>query len=182
MRCLGAKLLRFVIDDRDYHPTPEQVTALWPEIVPLLGEMTLGIENHDRFPARTLRQMVEAAGSDHVGVCLDTANSLGAGEGLEQIATTLAPVTVNLHVKDFHIERLPHLMGFTVAGRPAGHGMIDLPWLLKQLQPFAQCQTAILELWTPPEPVLADTIAKESLWAAQSLDYLKPFLNSTPRP
>jgi sugar phosphate isomerase/epimerase len=181
-RRLGARLLRFVIDDRDYHPTPEQVIALWPEIVPLLSDVALGIENHDRFPARVLRGMVEAAGTDRVGVCLDTANSLGAGEGLEQVATTLAPVTVNLHVKDFHIERLSHLMGFTVAGRPAGQGMVDLPWLLKQLEPFDRCQTVILELWTPPEPALTDTIAKESLWAAQSLAYLKPFFNPTPRP
>lgn len=181
-RRLGAKLLRFVIDDRDYHPRPSEVSALWPEIVPLLGEVTLGIENHDRFPVWTLRRIVEAAGVANVGVCLDTANSLGAGEGLAQVVATLAPVTVNLHIKDFHVERLSHLMGFTVTGRPAGQGMVELEWLLQELEPFNRCQSAILELWTPPEPALADTIAKESLWAAQSLHYLRPFFNPMPRP
>src|SRR5688572_21746213 len=119
-RRLGAKLIRFVIDDADYHPKPDAVMAVLRDVVPMLGGLTLGIENHDRFPAATLRSMIEAAGSERIGVCLDTANSLGAGEGLETVVTALAPVTVNLHIKDFHIARVPHLMGFTVEGRPAG--------------------------------------------------------------
>ncbi|MEO7317998.1 MAG: sugar phosphate isomerase/epimerase, partial [Chthoniobacteraceae bacterium] len=82
-----------------------------------------------------------------------------------------------LHIKDFHIERVPHLMGFTVSGRPAGGGFIDLPTLLAQLAPFSRCHTAILELWTPPEPRLDDTIAKEASWAAQSMDFLRPFFS-----
>jgi len=174
-RKLGARLVRFVIDDADYHPKADAVTEVLRDVVPLLEGLTLGIENHDRFPAATLRSMLEAAGSERIGVCLDTANSLGAGEGLETVVAALAPITVNLHIKDFHIARVPHLMGFTVEGRPAGQGMLDVPALLKQLAPTGRCETAVLELWTPPEPLLEDTIAKESAWAGQSLDFLKPF-------
>ena len=107
--------------------------------------MTLGIENHDRFPAATLRDMIEAAGTERIGVCLDTANSLGAGEGLEAVVSVLAPLVVNLHVKDFHIARLEHLMGFTVTGRPAGAGMLNVPWLLARLEAAPRCRTAVLE-------------------------------------
>ena len=173
-RRVGASLIRFVIDDAGFHPSPENVTAMLRECAPLLDGLTLGIENHDRFPAATLRAMIEAADCENIGVCLDTANSLGAGEGLETVAAALAPLTVNLHIKDFHIERVPHLMGFTVTGRPAGRGLLDVPALLAQLAPFHRCQTAVLELWTPPEPELADTIAKEAAWAAQSLEFLRP--------
>ncbi|HWN95822.1 MAG TPA: TIM barrel protein [Methylomirabilota bacterium] len=176
-RRLGAKLIRFVIDDTEYHPTAEAVTLMLRECAPLLEELTLGIENHDRFRAATLRRMIESAGNDRIGVCLDTANSLGAGEGIEAVAAVLAPLTVNLHIKDFHIERVPHLMGFTVAGRPAGKGFLNVPDLLKQLAPFARCQTAVLELWTPPERQLEETTTKEAAWAVQSLDYLKPFFH-----
>src|SRR5262245_60980645 len=102
-RRLGAKLIRFVIDDADYHPSPEEVIAVLREGAPELKEITLGIENHDRFPAATLRSMIEAVGSDRLGVCLDTANSLGAGEGLETVLAMLGPLVVNLHIKDFHI-------------------------------------------------------------------------------
>lgn len=174
-RRLGAKLIRFVIDDADYHPTPEAVSIVLRQCRPLLAGLTLGIENHDRFPAATLCAMIESAGSNRIGVCLDTANSLGAGEGLDTVLRELAPLTVNLHIKDFAIARVPHLMGFTVEGRPTGQGFLDVPRLLKQLSTFSRCETAVLELWTPPEPKLEDTIAKEEAWAGQSLEFLKPF-------
>ncbi len=174
-RRLGATLIRFVIDDTGHHPSPTEVTAILRDSAPLLAGLTLGIENHDRLPAATLRAMIEAAGDERIGVCFDTANSLGAGEGLAAVAAVLAPITVNLHIKDFQIERLPHLMGFTVTGRPAGRGMLNVPALLQQLAPFARCETAALELWPPPESQLGDTIAKEARWAAESLDFLRPF-------
>jgi sugar phosphate isomerase/epimerase len=181
-RRLDAKLIRFVIDDADYHPPPAEVTAVLRQSVAWLEGLTLGLENHDRFPAATLRSMIEAAGSDRIGVCLDTANSLGAGEGLDTVVQELGPLTVNLHIKDFHILRVPHLMGFIVEGRPAGCGFLDVPHLLERLVAFGRCRTAVLELWTPPEPVLADTITKEAGWAAQSLEYLKPFFAGTAAP
>jgi hypothetical protein len=83
-------------------------------------------------------------------------------------------LVLNLHIKDFHIARVPHQMGFTVTGRPAGSGFLDLPRLLQQLE-GSPCRTAVLELWTPPGPHVAETIATEASWAAQSLQYLKPF-------
>ena len=173
-RRLNARLIRFVIDDGNYRPTPDVVSAILREVSPLLAGLTLGIENHDRFSATALREVIESAGSQHIGVCLDTANSLGAGEGIEAVAGVLGPLTVNLHIKDFWIERVPYLMGFKVTGRPAGHGMLNLPALLEQLAPFKRCCTAVLELWTPPEAQIEQTITKETAWAEQSLDYLKP--------
>jgi hypothetical protein len=35
---------------------------------------------------------------------------------------------------------------------------------------------AILELWTPPEPEIAATIAKEENWARQSIAYLRTLI------
>ena len=174
-RQVGAKLIRFVVDDADYHPSPAAVVAVLAQCIPLLDGLTLGIENHDRFPASTLREMIESANNDRIGVCLDTANSLGAGEGIEAVAEVLAPLTVNLHIKDFHIQRVPHLMGFSVEGRPAGSGMLNLPALLRQLALFKRCETAVLELWTPPEQQLEKTIAKEAAWAVQSLEFLRQY-------
>lgn len=174
-RKLEASLIRFVIDDADYHPKPKAITATLRELAPMLDGLILGIENHDRFPASVLRKIIEDAGDERIGVCLDTANSLGAGEGVEAVASILAPLTVNLHIKDFSIERVASQMGFHVSGRPAGAGMLNIPALLETLAPFNRCDTAILELWTPPEEDLAATITKEDRWAAQSLEYLKPF-------
>jgi sugar phosphate isomerase/epimerase len=173
-RQLGARLIRFVIDDAGYQPPPETITSILRDAGPLLDGLQLGLENHDRFPAAGLRRLVESTGDPRIGVCLDTANSLGAGEGLGEVAATLAPVTLNLHVKDFQIERVSSLMGFTVRGCAAGSGLLDLPGLLAQLAPFGKCQTAVLELWTPYQASVESTINLEADWARESIAYLKP--------
>src|SRR5690554_4208386 len=119
---LEAKFLRFVVDGPGYKPEPDTVVNILKNFVPMLEkkDIILGLENHDRIKARQFAEIVDKVGSGKVGICLDTANSLGAGEGLEQIVDILAPHTVNLHIKDFCIKRLPHLMGFQIDGRPAG--------------------------------------------------------------
>src|SRR5688572_23624280 len=63
-RRLDAKLIRFVIDDADYHPSPAAVTEILRESATVLDGLTLGIENHDRFPAAILRRMIEATGDN----------------------------------------------------------------------------------------------------------------------
>ena len=107
--------------------------------------VVLAIENHDRFKARTLAGMLERLGSEHVGICLDTVNSFGALEGPEVVVDVLGPWTVNLHVKDFAIFRAGHLMGFTVEGRPAGQGRLDVPWLLQKLHELGRDPNAIID-------------------------------------
>lgn len=182
-RRIGATLLRFVIDAKDYAPHAEAVVRLVRHAVPALESagVVLGIENHDRFPSATLRRMIDAVGSRHVGVCLDTANSLGAGEGINEVIGHLAPVCVNLHVKDFAIERLPHLMGFTVSGRSLGQGMLPLAAVLAAVARHGRCGTAVVELWTPPEKEIAATLAKEARWAEESVAVLRAVLDGPPR-
>jgi 3-oxoisoapionate decarboxylase len=177
-RKVGARLVRFLIDDENFQPTPgEVIKTLW-ECSGLLDGLVLGIENHDRFSAQTLARIVEEAADERIGICLDTANSLGAGEGIEHVAKTLAGLTVNLHIKDFWIERLPHKMGFTVTGRAAGEGMLRAPWLVDLLRKSGRCETATLELWTPQENDIEATVAKELVWAERSVRYLKSILTS----
>lgn len=173
---LRASLLRFVIDGPHYEPSPAEVVRLLRAFAPRLeqAQLPLGIENHDRFPARELRRMIETVGSEWIGICLDTANSLGAGEGLDHVLAQLGPHTLNLHIKDFSIARLPHAMGFLIEGRPAGGGMLDVAKLRDTLRRQSRCRSAVLEVWTPPEAKLADTLAKERRWADQSLAFLKP--------
>jgi len=175
-RQLEAPLLRAVIDNGNYEPNSEEVVALIQDLDGELedGGVTLGIENHDRFKACTLAEMIRAANSDRVGVCLDTANSLGTSEGLEEVVTTLAPHTVNLHVKDYRVTRLAPLgLGFTVEGTPAGQGAVDWGWVLDQLSPEV---TLSLELWPPAQATLAETVALEQAWLEPSMAYLQELL------
>jgi sugar phosphate isomerase/epimerase len=115
-------------------------------------------------------------GSDHLGICLDVANSFGALEGPEVVVDTLAPLAVNLHIKDFDVFRAHHMMGFLIEGRQVGQGRLDIPWLLNRLRAAKVDPNAILEQWTPPEETLAQTIAKEDRWATNSVRYLRQFI------
>jgi sugar phosphate isomerase/epimerase len=170
---LDSSILRFVIDGPDFTPSVKEVTAIVRSAVPELEKrgIRLAIENHDRLKAREFLEIVQGSGSEQVGICLDSVNSMGAGEGIETITSILAPHTFNLHIKEFIVERHPHRMGFTIEGRPVGQGQLPVGWMLEQLGP--RCRSAILESWTPPEETLERTIAKEARWALESIQYLK---------
>ena len=178
----GSHVLRFVIDGPGYEPTFDEITTVIREALPRLREagVRLAIENHDRLAAAEFREIVKGTDEDQVGICLDSVNSLGAGEAVREVTEVLAPYALNLHVKDFAVRRVSHMMGFVVEGTPAGHGMLDVPWLLEKVRQHGRCQSAILELWTPPESTPAKTIAKEVRWAEESLRYLKPLFAPPP--
>ncbi len=170
-----APLLRFIIDGDQYEPDIHTVRTLLKDFLPELKKrnLTLGIENHDRLKAKELAHLMESIDSPSVGICLDCVNSMGAGEGLEYVATLLAPFTVNLHIKDFNAERLPHKMGFTITGAPVGKGLCDISLIMEKLQPYNRCHSAVLEQWVPPAELLSTTIEKEQTWAAEGIQYLK---------
>jgi sugar phosphate isomerase/epimerase len=174
-RRFGSPILRLVIDTPDHHPGVEEIVSTLRRIMPEFEaqQVCLAIENHDRFRAQTLADIVQRIDSQQVGVCLDTVNSFGALEGPEAVLDVLGPLVVNLHVKDFAVQRASHMMGFTIEGRPSGQGRLDVPWLLARLRRLGRDPNAILELWTPPADRLADTIAREAAWAVDSIHYLR---------
>lgn len=181
-RELNAGLLRFVADQDGYEPSAADLIALLRNAVPALHHagITLALENHDRFPAATLRGIIDAVASPRVGICLDTANSFGAGEGLEQAAATLAPVTVNLHVKDVAITRLPHQRGFVIEGRPLGRGQLPIRRALDLVRAGGRCGSALLEAWVPPTGDMAETVRRELAWAEESILTLNSWASQGP--
>ena len=177
-KIFASPILRIVIDAPGYAPSLEEAAGILKKAIPYLKEnkIKLAIENHDRFKAAEFVYLVENTDPAWVGICLDSVNSMGAGEGIEEVVKTLAPYTINLHIKDFSIRRVSHKMGFVIEGTPAGKGMLDVPSLVQKVQEKANCQSAILELWTAPEDTIDKTILKESLWAKESIDYLKTII------
>lgn len=169
--------VRVVVDRDGCEPTPDEVIArlrVWQKVLP--GKTRIALENHDRFPARTLVEIIEAAGPDRVGITLDTVNSFGALEGPQQVVEVLAPYVLSLHVKDFTIRRVPSQMGFTIEGCPAGEGRLDIPWLLDCVRAAGRDPNAIIELWTPAADTLEETIAREDEWAERSVKYMRTLL------
>jgi 3-oxoisoapionate decarboxylase len=173
-------IVRMVIDGHDYFPDLDAILSVIRNSRQELESkgIILAIENHDRLHAGTFRDIIESSASSQVGICLDCVNSIGIGEDIETVLSCLAPYTVNLHIKDFSVKRVSHKMGFIIEGTPAGQGLLDLPRILEKLRPYGRCQSGILELWTPPQESIRETIQLEDVWARASVSYIKQILNS----
>ena len=137
------------------------------------AEITLCIENYEGWPVAALAGVVEMLDSPHIRICLDTVNSLGRGEDLEKVVTTLAPLVGNLHIKDFVTRRVPHRLGFVIEGAPAGAGLLPVREILGKMLPTI---SVILEQWTPLGDSIAETVACEHGWAKEGMSVLRVML------
>ena len=177
-RC-GAPFVRVVVDTPQQHPSPADVVAALRVMQPDYESagIVLAIENHDRFTAAMLVDILHALDSAAFGICLDTVNSFGAMEGPEVVIEALGRYVVNLHIKDFRIQRLSHNMGFSITGTPAGAGMLNVRQVIGQLRRHGRVPgvdyTATLEQWPPFSGDVQDTIAMEAQWLARSVVYLR---------
>ena len=170
-----AKKLKSIIVRTITHRLDREVVSWIKEVLPLYEEagIAIALENHDKHSTAKLAIFVESIGSSFLGVCLDTVNSFAALESPEDVIKNLAPHTINLHVKDFDIVRAEHMHGFSIVGRPAGEGRLDVVKIVNYLKKYRRDFNAILELWTPYMGSIRETIIKEDKWAKKSIKYLK---------
>jgi len=175
---MGATLLRTIPEIAGGNiPSLPEIAAYLRAIIPDLAAagVKLAMEN-GRIPAQDLDQLLKTLACPWLGITLDTVNSLAIPEGTEEVVKTLARHTLCLHVKDFVVQRVWHMMGFTVEGRPAGKGQLNIPWLLGNLRAADVSPNAILELWPPEQKTLQETIALEQAWAVESINYLRQYI------
>lgn len=179
-QALDSKLLRVVIDTKDDQPDVDEIVRRLGRILPLLEKrkIVLGIENHDRFKAEVFADLLRRFDSPWLGVVLDTVNSYACEENTQQVLDSLAQYTVNFHVKDYVIERIPNSMGLQVVGVPAGKGFLPVGQVLDRLKREAkQDFSTILELWMPQEKGVEETLHKEEQWVDESIAYLNSVLH-----
>jgi sugar phosphate isomerase/epimerase len=172
---VGSKILRTVPElESGQTPSGEELIGSLQAILPdfAAARIKLAMEN-GQMPTAVLDQVIRSLSSPWVGITLDTVNSHAILEGPEQVVRTLAPHTVCLHIKDFVVKRVWHMMGFVVEGRPAGQGQLNVPWLLGVLRAAGASSNAILELWPPEQKSLEETITLERAWVAESISYLR---------
>ena len=93
-REFDAPFLRVVIDRADHHPSAGEVVAYLRTVMPEFeaANVTLAIENHDRFQVATLLEIFRQVESERLGICLDTVNSFGALEGPEVVVERVGAV------------------------------------------------------------------------------------------
>lgn len=169
--------LRFVIDGPGFEPGYEELPGLLKTASDQCADrgIILAIENHDRFASPQIASWLDAIGSDYLGICLDTANSYGSGEGFRETIETLMPYTVNFHLKDFVVNRQPHMLGLLIEGTAAGQGLIPIPAILEKLKRQSRCQSVTVEHWTGAQDTIEETIALEEQWCIDSMENLRGF-------
>jgi sugar phosphate isomerase/epimerase len=176
-RFLGARLVRSLVCDVASRPDLPQAAAWLKEALPAFeaAGVCLALENYEGNTSPQLAALVRDAASPCLGVCLDTVNSLGALETPGMVVEALAPYVRSLHVKDFDIARVESRMGYLVSGRPAGEGMLNVDWLLTELRCAGSKPNLILELWTPYQGSVEETVKLEQEWALRSVRFLKRY-------
>jgi len=132
----------------------EECVRTLKTVAPLARDLgvKIAVENHGGIDllARELRALVEEAGTDYVGVCLDTGNPAYAGEDPVVSAEVLAPYTVSSHVRDTRVWAVPD--GAMAQWVPLGQGNVDLRRIIQILAEQAPEAPVDLEIITSIGP------------------------------
>lgn len=173
----GASLMRTLPHRGDDVPDPRALAQRLRDVRGSLESngVTLALENHDHYQAAQLREAVLFADSKQIGICLDTVNNYGTGESWRETMRLLADLTVNFHVKDFLVRRVPQQTGFRIDGAPVGQGLLDLE-VCAALIPG--CANWIIEQWTPWQGGIAQTVAREREWVDAGMTRLRALAQS----
>lgn len=175
---IGARILRVALDQADAEmPVPDLARALRPLLERARDAgIRIAIENHFNYPSPRMVALLDSIDDPVLGVCLDVANSICAGEWPEDTVRMLAPHTINLHLKDYVITPDPHGVGFRIHGVPLGQGRAPIRWILDQLAHCPPEMSVILEHWLPLTGGLDAARAAEEPWLDQSVAAARGFL------
>lgn len=172
---IGARILRVALDEADARmPVPD----LARQLRPLLDDarqagIRIAIENHFNYPSPRMVDLLKMVDDPQLGICLDVANSICAGEWTEETVGLLAPYTINLHLKDYVITPDPYGVGFRIQGVPLGQGRAPLDWVLAQLTHCPPETSCILEHWLPLGGDADAARAQERPWLDQTVAHAR---------
>jgi 3-oxoisoapionate decarboxylase len=179
---IGARILRTVLSGSLFGP--KQLAAAEAAILKLLPALerqgvTLALENNEAFSSLEFAGIISRIASPYVGICLDTANSLGRPETLQTVVENLADHAVVLHAKDYDIRRIDTRMGFSVVGTAAGDGRVDFNWVFAELRRRGRSGiSVIVEHWPPFAGTIEESVRIEQEWLSRSLLFLRSKLSS----
>jgi 3-oxoisoapionate decarboxylase len=169
---LGVTLVRSMLHTATHKPTTEEAIGLLKEAIENQG-VTVALETYEQIPTPDLVQVVEAVGSDALGICLDPANCVAGLELPHDVVDRTAPYVKNMHIKDFTFARQPGWIGFTLAGCPLGEGLLDYDEMVTVVDPASRGINQIVEHWLPWQDDAETTCSIEAQWTQHSVNYLR---------
>jgi hypothetical protein len=112
----------------------------------------IAVENHaGDMQAREVKMLIEAAGKDFVGSCLDTGNPMWVAEDPLLTLETLAPYVATSHVRDSAV--FEHPRGAAAQWVALGDGSVDFVRFVERYRQLCPTASMQLEIITgrPPE-------------------------------
>lgn len=146
----------------------------------------IAIENHaGDMQARELKMLIEEAGTDFTGACLDSGNPLWAIEDPHLTLETLAPYTLTSHVRDTAVWRVPE--GAAVQWVRMGEGNVGIGDYIRKLAQRCPGRALSLEIivsrpriFAYHDPKFWDAYRKTPAW--EFARFLTLVDRGTPRP
>jgi sugar phosphate isomerase/epimerase len=158
-RVLGSPFVRCVVGRMEDRRLPGGIERCIEDTIHVLkavrsrvvdAGLKLAIENHaGDMQARELKMLVEEAGPDFVGVCIDAGNPVWAIEDPHLTLETLAPYVLTSHVRDSRVWRVRE--GTAVAWTRMGEGNVDIGRWVRNYMEHCPGRALSLEIIVIPE-------------------------------
>ena len=175
---LGSSLVRVALNAPGKHPTLNESLAIINKLLPVLKaeSMTLALENQFHLSSTEMVKLVNTVDNPLVGICLDTANSIGLLEKPLDTVRSLAPYAVSVHLKDYKIVQCS--VGYKIVGTPLGAGFLDIESVIDLLKRSAHNPNIILEQWMNRLESEEETLQMEEDWVRGSVKHIKKSLGA----
>lgn len=184
---LGVTLVRSMWSAGDDLPDAASTEARLRQALPAYERagVTLALETYEVVATADLVAVVRAIGSDHLGICLDPANTVARLELPADVVAAAAPYTRNWHVKDSAFTRSPGWVGFRYTGVRTGAGLLDYDAVRATIEPDEHGINRVIEFWLPwqdehagAEPLPGETPAQtttriEAAWTEHTIEYIR---------
>lgn len=131
---VGSRIVRAVLGSAEDRVKPGPIEARIEDTVRVLKNVRskaadknikIAIENHaGDMQARELKTLIEGAGADFVGVCLDSGNPLWTIEDPHLTLDVLHPYVLTSHLRDSAVWEVPQ--GAAVSWVEMGRGNVDI--------------------------------------------------------
>ena len=174
-RSLGVKLVRGMVNTPEHRPSLSEAQRLLEQALPAYESegVTIALETYEQMSSRDLVSLVEAVGSENLGICLDPANCVAALENPIDVIDRCAPYVKNMHVKDFAFTRRGGWVGFTLEGTQLGSGLLAYDYMIKAVDPDTRGINRIIEHWLTWQETYEKTAEVENLWNRENLAFMK---------
>ncbi|MDQ6698615.1 MAG: sugar phosphate isomerase/epimerase [Acidobacteriota bacterium] len=152
-RIAGSKIVRAVLgsmEDRRPGPIEKHIESTVKVLRDIRSRavdsaLKIAIENHaGDMQARELKSLIEEAGPDFVGVCLDSGNPLWTIEDPHLTLETLHPYVLTSHVRDTAVWRVPE--GAAVAWVRMGEGNVNIDEYVRKYAALCPGRALSLEI------------------------------------